>query len=129
VIAVVAAVIEHDGAFLVTRRQSGVHLAGLWEFPGGKIEPTETHEEALRREIREELGADVAVNRLVYYTVHGYDDRTVSLYFYRCTLKGEPVPQLGQQMRWVARAELPTLGFPPADEELIKRLVAGDASV
>jgi 8-oxo-dGTP diphosphatase len=129
VIAVVAAVIEHDGAFLVTRRQSGVHLAGLWEFPGGKINPGETHEQALRREMREELDADVEVNELVYYTVHGYDDRTVSLYFYRCTLTGEPAPQLGQQMRWVPRAELSTLGFPPADEELITRLAAGQAAV
>jgi 8-oxo-dGTP diphosphatase len=125
VIAVVAAVIEHDGAFLVTRRQSGVHLAGMWEFPGGKIDPAETHEQALRREMREELDADVEVNELVYYTVHGYDDRTVSLYFYRCTLIGQPTPQLGQEMRWVLRAELPTLGFPPADAELIARLVAG----
>jgi 8-oxo-dGTP diphosphatase len=129
VIAVVAAVIEHDGAFLVTRRQSGVHLAGMWEFPGGKIDPAETHEQALRREMREELGADVEVNELLYYTVHGYDDRTVSLYFYHCTLKGEPTPQLGQQMRWVPRAELATLGFPPADEQLIKRLVAGPETV
>jgi 8-oxo-dGTP diphosphatase len=129
VIAVVAAVIERDGAFLVTRRQAGVHLAGMWEFPGGKVDPAETHEQALRRELREELDTDVEVKELVYYTVHGYDDRTVSLYFYRCTLKGEPTPQLGQLMRWVARAELPTLGFPPADEELIKRLVRGEASV
>jgi 8-oxo-dGTP diphosphatase len=128
VIAVVAAVVEHDGAFLVTRRQPGVHLAGMWEFPGGKVDPAETHDQALRREMREELDADVDVNELVYSTVHGYDDRTVSLYFYRCTLKGDPTPLLGQQMRWVPRAELPTLGFPPADDELIKRLVAADAA-
>ena len=128
-IAVVAAVIEHDGAFLVTRRQAGVHLAGMWEFPGGKIDPAETHEQALRREMREELDADVEVNELVYYTVHGYEDRTVSLYFYRCTLKGDATPQLGQQMRWVPRAELVALGFPPADAELIRRLVAGEESV
>jgi mutator protein MutT len=125
VIAVVAAVIERDGAFLVTRRQPGVHLAGMWEFPGGKIDPAETHEQALRREMREELDTDVSMKELVHYTVHGYADRTVSLYFYRCTLQGEPSPQLGQQMRWVPRAELPTLGFPPADKELIKRLVSG----
>jgi 8-oxo-dGTP diphosphatase len=129
VIAVVAAVIEKDGSFLVTRRQSGVHLAGMWEFPGGKINPGETHEQALRRELREELDTDVQVNELAHYTVHGYDDRTVSLYFYRCTLHGTPAPQLGQQMRWVQRQELPTLRFPPADEELIKRLVGGESAV
>ena len=122
VIIVVAAVIEEDGAFLVTRRQKGVHLAGLWEFPGGKIDEGETHAAALMREIREELDADVHVGDLVFEVTHAYDDRTVALYFYRCTLRGMPRPLLGQEMRWVSRADLATLGFPPADEELIKRL-------
>jgi mutator protein MutT len=133
VIVVVAAVIERDGAFLVTRRQKGVHLAGLWEFPGGKIDQDETHSAALAREIREELDADVEVGDLVFDVTHTYDDlaptkpsakagRTVALYFYRCTLRGTPRPLLGQEMRWVPRADLTTLGFPPADEDLIKRL-------
>ena len=121
-IVVVAAVIERQGAFLVTRRQKGVHLAGLWEFPGGKIDHGETHAGALAREIREELDADVDVGDLVFDVTHAYDDRTVALYFYRCTLRGTPRPLLGQEMRWVPRAELAALGFPPADEELIKRL-------
>jgi len=121
-IVVVAAVIEQGGAFLVTRRQKGVHLAGLWEFPGGKIDEGETHEAALAREIREELNADVEVGELVFDVTHAYDDRTVALYFYRCELQGDPRPLLGQEMRWVPRAELATLGFPPADEELITRL-------
>jgi 8-oxo-dGTP diphosphatase len=124
VIVVVAAVIEADGTFLVTRRPEGVHLPGLWEFPGGKIDPPESHVQALRREIREELDADVDVKELVFYTAHDYADRVVTLYFYRCTLNGEPRPVLGQQMRWVPRAELSTLGFPPADEELIRKLVS-----
>jgi mutator protein MutT len=115
-------VIEEHGAFLVTRRQKGVHLAGLWEFPGGKIDEGETHAAALAREIREELDADVDVGDLVFTVTHAYDDRTVALYFYRCTLRGTPQPLLGQEMRWVPRAELAALGFPPADEELIKRL-------
>lgn len=121
-IVVVAAVIEDNGRFFLTRRQPGVHLAGLWEFPGGKIDPDEPHANALRREIREELDADVAVGDLVFHTAHAYDDRTVALYFYRCTLRGAPRPLLGQEMRWVAREELPLLGFPPADKELIKLL-------
>lgn len=123
-IVVVAAVIEADGTFLVTRRPEGVHLAGLWEFPGGKIDSHESHVQCLRREIREELDADVDVQELVFYTAHDYADRVLTLYFYRCTLIGEPRPRLGQQMRWVPREELPTLGFPPADEELIRKLVA-----
>jgi 8-oxo-dGTP diphosphatase len=122
VIVVVAAVIEEGGAFLVTRRQTGVHLAGLWEFPGGKIDEGETHQSALAREIREELDAEIDVGELVFQVAHAYDDRTVALYFYRCTLKGEARPLLGQEMRWVPRADLAALGFPQADEELITRL-------
>ena len=124
---VVAAVIEENGAFLVTRRPEGVHLAGLWEFPGGKIDAAETHAEALRREILEELGTDVDVHDLLFQITHAYPDRSVALYFYRCTLAGTPVPLLGQQMRWVPRHELASLGFPPADAELIRRLSASDA--
>jgi mutator protein MutT len=122
VIVVVAAIIEQDDAFLLTRRQKGVHLEGLWEFPGGKIDPGETHVDALTRELREELDVDVDVHELRFRTTHDYDDRSVALYFYRCRLRGTPRPLLGQQMRWVPRAELAALGFPPADAELIKTL-------
>ena len=122
---VVAAVVEHAGRFLVTRRQAGVHLAGLWEFPGGKVAAGESHEAALRREMQEELGTDVDVRQIVSTATHAYDDRHVALYFYACGLKSEPRPLLGQEMRWVERSELRTLGFPPADEELIA-LLTGD---
>jgi mutator protein MutT len=125
VIVVVAAVIERDGSLLVTRRQPGVHLEGLWEFPGGKIDQQETHAEALRREIREELDADVRVGPLVLGTTHAYPEKTVTLYFYRCTLIGTPRPLIGQEMRWVTRQELKELPFPAADAELIRVLSAG----
>lgn len=124
---VVAAVIEEDNRFLLTRRQPGVHLAGLWEFPGGKIDPAETHAAALNREIKEELDAGVVVGDLVLQTTHEYPDRNVVLYFYRCALVGTPRPLLGQEMRWVPRAELAALGFPPADETLITLLLESDA--
>ena len=123
--AVVAAVIEDDGRFLVTRRLPRTHLAGLWEFPGGKTDPGEPHGDALRRELREELGVDADVGDLEYQTSHVYPDRTVALYFYRCRLQSEPRPLLGQEMRWVTKPELAALGFPPADAELIDRLVSG----
>jgi mutator protein MutT len=126
VIVVVAAVIEDRHRFLVTRRPPGVHLAGMWEFPGGKIDPDESHSAALRRELREELGVDADVGDLVHETTHAYPDVTVALFFYRCRLIGEPRPLLGQEMQWVPRAQLPSLGFPPADAELIDRLMRLD---
>ena len=109
----------------MTRRPPGVHLAGLWEFPGGKIDPSESHADGLRREMREELDTDVDVRDLVFHTTHVYPERAVALFFYNCVLQQTPRPLLGQEMRWVKRADLPTLGFPPADEELIRRLAAG----
>ena len=121
-ISVVAAVIEQDDRFFLTRRHAGTHLEGLWEFPGGKVDPGESHPDALRREIREELDADVDVQELLFDITHEYPDRTVALYFYRCSLQGEPRPLLGQEMRWVERGELRSLGFPPADAELITLL-------
>ena len=122
VVIVVAAVIENEGAFLVTRRLEGTHLAGLWEFPGGKIASGESLADGLRREIREELDADVDVDALVYETRHDYPEQSISLHFYRCTLRSTPRPLLGQEMKWVPRSELRALDFPPADEELIRRL-------
>ena len=127
VAAVVAAVIEDRHRFLVTRRQPGVHLAGMWEFPGGKIDPDETHEAALRRELLEELGVEAIVGERVYRTQHAYPDRIIKLYFYRCRLNGAPRPLMGQEMRWVPRAELRSLGFPPADTELIELLTKSNA--
>ena len=121
---VVAAVIEVDARVLVTRRLRGTHLEGLWEFPGGKIDPGETHDAALRREIREELDADVDVGPLVLATAHDYPERRVHLYFYRCTLTTTLRPMLGQEARWVPRAELGTLEFPAADAELLALLTA-----
>jgi 8-oxo-dGTP diphosphatase len=123
VIVVVAAVIEENGSFLVTRRVEGTHLAGFWEFPGGKLAAGESHAAALMREIREELDSDVNVGTLVYETQFAYEDRMISLHFYRCALLGTPRPLLGQQMRWIPRTELHALDFPPADAELVRQLM------
>jgi 8-oxo-dGTP diphosphatase len=126
-IAVVAAIIEDGDRFLVTRRQKGVHLEGLWEFPGGKVDDGESHEAALQREIREELDADIAVSDLVLHTTHAYPEKTVALYFYRCSLTNVPRPLLGQEMQWVPRKDLAGLPFPAADEALIRQLVESAA--
>jgi 8-oxo-dGTP diphosphatase len=121
-IVVAAAVIERDNRFLLTRRLKGVHLEGCWEFPGGKCEPGETHTSCLLRELREELDVTATVGEELLTTTHVYPDRQVELHFLRCDLSGDATPQLGQEMRWVPRAELGTLSFPPADTELIEAL-------
>jgi 8-oxo-dGTP diphosphatase len=123
-IVVVAAVIERDGRFLLTLRPEGTHLAHHWEFPGGKCHPHETHAEALRRELHEELDIVAEVGDLVHEVSHAYPDRTVALHFYACGFHGEPKGMIGQQVRWVARDELSALPFPAADAELI-RVLAG----
>jgi len=121
-IVVVAAVIERDGAFLLTLRPDGTHLAGHWEFPGGKVHDHESHEEALRREIFEELDAVARVGELVHTVTHAYPEKTVELFFYKCDLDGEARPMIGQEMRWVAKHELSALPFPEADRDLITTL-------
>src|SRR5262245_42407168 len=80
-IVVMAAVIERDGAFLVTRRPRGVQLEGYWEFPGGKCEPGESHVACLEREIREELGVGLRTGPEIYAVSHPYPDRVVELHF------------------------------------------------
>jgi 8-oxo-dGTP diphosphatase len=121
-IVVTAAVIRRGDAFLVTRRQRGVHLEGYWEFPGGKCDEGETLAECVAREIREELDAAVRPGREVLVTEHAYPDRVVELHFLECELMGEARPMVGQEMRWVPRTGLRSLAFPPADDELIDLL-------
>ena len=123
-IVVTAAVIERAGAFLLTRRLEGTHLAGHWEFPGGKQHTGETLADSLTREIREELDAGVAVGDELLATTHPYSDRTIELHFFRCTLTSEPRSVLGQEIRWVPRKKLGTLPLPPADENLVHLLMA-----
>ena len=124
-VVVTAAVIERDGMFLLTRRPDGVHLAGYWEFPGGKCDPGESHAACLEREIKEELDTAVRIGCEVFSVSHAYADRIVELHFFACELSGEPRAALGQEMRWVSRGELAALSFPPADEELIRMLQQG----
>jgi 8-oxo-dGTP diphosphatase len=118
-----AAVIERNGQYLVTRRLRGTHLEGFWEFPGGKCEPEETTASCLEREILEELGCDVRIGDRLVTVSHDYEDRTVELHFFRCDLSGDPRPLIGQEIRWIARSDLRSLQFPPADEELITLLM------
>jgi 8-oxo-dGTP diphosphatase len=123
-VVVTAAVARRGDAFLVTRRPAGVHLAGCWEFPGGKCEPGESHAACLERELREELAVGARIGEEIFTVAHDYPDRRVELHFFACDLDGDPAPQLGQQMQWVPRTELASLEFPPADAELIARLTS-----
>ncbi len=118
---VVAAVIERHGKILITRRPQSAHLAGLWEFPGGKPERGESLEAALRREIREELDAEIAVGERIETIEWQYPDKRVRLVFFRCGIHGEPRPLEGQEMAWVTPADLARYEFPPADASLIER--------
>lgn len=116
--------IEREDAFLLTLRSPGTHLAGYWEFPGGKCHPAETHAEALRRELFEELDIVAEVGERVHQVTHAYPEKTVELHFYRCEFRGQAKPMLGQDMRWVPRADLTTLPLPEADAALIVNLLS-----
>jgi len=121
---VAAAVVERDGCILVTRRIKGTHLEGYWEFPGGKCESGETLHACLNRELQEELAVDAVVGDTLLSTTHAYAERTVVIHFFSVRLLGEPTPQIGQEMQWIRREDLPTLKLPPADDELVALLQA-----
>jgi mutator protein MutT len=121
-VTVVAAVIEQDDSFLLTLRPAGSHLAGYWEFPGGKVHGHETHAEALGRELFEELDIVADVGDLLHAVTHAYPEKTVELHFYRCAFRGDPKPMMGQEMRWVPRSELASLQVPEADLAFIRQL-------
>ena len=108
---------------LITQRRPDDHLPNLWEFPGGKVEPGETFEQCLVREIREELAIEISVGQLVEDLTHTYPEKTVRLCFFNCRLiSGKAKPVHVQDLRWVTRAELRTFEFPAADAKLIERL-------
>jgi mutator protein MutT len=121
---VVAAIIRKEGKILITQRLNDVHLARLWEFPGGKVEAGESLDAALQREIREELGVDIAVQDKFYSVEHDYPGKPVRLHFFNCVIKkGKPEAVGVADLRWVLPAELAHFEFPPADEKLIERLM------
>ena len=122
-ITVVAAVIERDGAFLLTLRPAGTHLEGHWEFPGGKCHPQETHAEALRRELYEELDIVGDGRRARAFDHARLSRRRPS----NCTsiaaaFEGEPKPMMGQEMRWVARDGAARAAVSRSRRQLIRML-------
>jgi len=123
---VVAAIIRDDGKILITQRLDNVHLAGLWEFPGGKVEHGESLQSALQREIREELGIEISVHDVFFTADHDYGVKYVRLHFFNCTaVTGNPRPLAVADLRWVRPDELGKYSFPPADTALIAKLQSG----
>lgn len=116
--AISIAVVQHQGRFLIGRRPPGKPLAGLWEFPGGKILPGETPEQAAVRECREETGVDALVVAPFPDVVHHYDHGPVHLYFFSCS-PVDPVAEPLAPFRWVEVVDLRRYEFPEANSRLL----------
>jgi 8-oxo-dGTP diphosphatase len=122
-----AALVDADGRVLVAQRPTDTHLAGTWEFPGGKVEAGEPPELALVRELREELGIDTTASCLAPcgFASHAYDRFHLVLLLFACRKwQGRPAGQQGQAVRWVRVPEMFALDMPPADRPLIGLLQA-----
>ncbi|MGN7868881.1 (deoxy)nucleoside triphosphate pyrophosphohydrolase [Paracoccus sp. 22332] len=125
VLVAAVALIDTDGRVLLAQRPEGKSMAGLWEFPGGKVEPGETPEAALIRELHEELGIDTWTSCLAPLTFasHGYDDFHLLMPVFACRRwSGIVRPQEGQQLAWVRAGDLRNYPMPPADIPLIPML-------
>lgn len=119
-IAVVAALIVRDGKLMIAQRPAGKHMAGKWEFPGGKIEKGETPEQALERELSEELGVKTQTGRIYHAICHSYPEKDVLLLFYRSRLvEGEPRPIEEADIRWIEEAQIREFDWAEADAPLI----------
>lgn len=120
---VAAGIIWREGRFLAARRPEGKARAGYWEFPGGKREPGESMEEALRRELFEELSIRCGRVRPWHINEHEYTDIRVELHFMHVLdFTGEPRPNDGQELRWVSPDEARDMNFLPADAGVVQRI-------
>ena len=126
VLVAACALIDADGRVLLTQRPDGKSMAGLWEFPGGKIEPGELPEAALAREMREELGIDMceSCSSPLTFVSHAYEDFHLLMLLYVCR-KWEGIPQAleGQKLTWKFPREMASLPMPPADVPLVAALI------
>lgn len=124
-IRVVAAMVEREGRYLITQRRPTAVLPLLWEFPGGRVETGESDRDALRRELRERLGAEAMVGQLISFVSHPYEHYTVELYLYECKLETDtPLQALAvNDFRWVLSGEFDSYDFTPADEASMAKLL------
>ncbi len=119
----VAVIKNEENEILISRRQQGQHLAGYWEFPGGKIEQNETVRDALIREIQEELAITIIPETHLIDVIYHYPEKTVNLKTWCCYLKqGIAQGNEGQKIEWVKKEDLQNYLFPPANQEIIKAL-------
>jgi len=126
VLVTACALVDADNRILLAQRPHGKAMAGLWEFPGGKIEPRETPEAAIIRELREELGIEVASPCLAPLTFasHAYETFHLLMPLYICRKwKGFVTPREGQQLKWVRKQALRDYPMPPADEPLVAHIL------
>jgi 8-oxo-dGTP diphosphatase len=120
-----AAVLIEEGRVLLSQRKAGTHLAGAWEFPGGKVEPGEDPKVALQRELNEEVGIETMVHDIVDVTFHRYEEKSVLLLFYRVErTKNSPAPTAIDvaAVRWATVDELDPAEFPPADTAVLQKV-------
>ena len=125
VLVVAVALVDVDGRVLIAKRPPGKKMAGLWEFPGGKVDAGETPEQALIRELKEELGIDTRQSCLAPLTFasHAYEDMHLLMPLYACRVwQGDPVPKEGQELAWVRPVRMKDYPMPPADVPLIAML-------
>jgi 8-oxo-dGTP diphosphatase len=121
---VVAAIIERDGRLLICQRRASAILGGKWEFPGGKLRPSESPQQALARELREELGTVPAIGDLMHTVRHRYAEmaQAVDIWFFAAELQGLPRNLAFDRIVWARRDKLPRFDFVAADRQLISRL-------
>jgi 8-oxo-dGTP diphosphatase len=123
-IRVVAAVLEKDGRYLITQRRTAAVLPLMWEFPGGRVEETETDGQALRREVLHRLGAGIEVGKLISFVSHPYENYVVDLFLYECALTSEALEARNvHAFKWVTSAEFDQYPFTPADEASMNKLL------
>lgn len=129
-IRVAAAVIVHDGTVLIAQRGQSDRMAGLWEFPGGKIEEGETPRACLRRELREELAMNTVIGRYLGTSLYRYDPVFIELMAYRAYWDGRPFRLIvHQDVCWVRPKQLADYTFTPADLPFVQRLARGSISL
>jgi 8-oxo-dGTP diphosphatase len=126
-IRVVAAVISERGRYLITQRRPTAVLPLLWEFPGGKVEPSESNQQALAREVRHRLAVDVDVGEMISFVQHPYEKYRVELHLYECRIvQGTPREENVQAFHWVRSDEFDRYDFTPADEASMAVLLGLD---